>query len=404
MRGARLIPVEAHEYSLADAFRALAGVVRRSARRDALDVAGLRRCIPVRSGRVGILLALRALQVPDGGSVGVPLYCCPVVLKAVRQAGCVPLFVDIDPATYCMAADDLARKASRISAAIAVDMFGNTCDMSALRAAAGGKPIIEDCAQALGSRTGGSTVGAAADVAVFSFRSGKYISAGEGAAVFVSDADRESALRRLHAALPVPSMRDECRHVLEVYLRSKLRTEPLWGVVGRRIWQEYNKRVEFEKMSPIIATQPFLADLVTVHQRMPSLAGQVVAQRGNAQYYAAHLRVPQQACVSEPSGAYYNRYSFPIRCDSGSTRDALREHLLRMRVTVSTPYAELLHQAPRHYDYAGDCPASERALEGTLVIPTHYRLTEPKREHVVRAVNDAIEVTPRLHRWLSLEA
>ena len=168
------IPVEASEYSLMDVAQGIVGAFKRPAVREELENLGLPGCVPVRSARAGIIVAIKALGLNQGAAIAVPLYCCPVVLKAVKHAGCTPVFIDIDAATYCMSAEDLSAKVERVDAAIAVHMFGNTCDMSALRAAVNGKPIIEDCAQALGSRLGGKTAGATADIAVFSFRSGKY--------------------------------------------------------------------------------------------------------------------------------------------------------------------------------------------------------------------------------------
>ena len=83
-------------------------------------------------------------------------------------------------------------------------MFGNVCDMPALREAAPGKPFIEDCAQALGSRLDGRLAGSFGEIAVFSFRSGKYLSVGEGGAVYCSDTDLESRLSELDRRTSCP--------------------------------------------------------------------------------------------------------------------------------------------------------------------------------------------------------
>jgi dTDP-4-amino-4,6-dideoxygalactose transaminase len=136
------IPGEAWEYSLMDAARGITGGLRRAASGGSLEILGLPDCIPVRSARAGIIVAIRALRLSRGASIAVPLYCCPVVLKAVKHAGCRPLFIDIEPATYCMSADDLSAKAALVDAAVVVHMFGNTCDMAGLRAVMSGRPII----------------------------------------------------------------------------------------------------------------------------------------------------------------------------------------------------------------------------------------------------------------------
>ena len=82
-------------------------------------------------------------------------------------------FIDVDPTTFCMSASDLYAKRSQVDAVIAVHLFGNLCNMASLQEVAQGKPIIEDCAQALGSNIQGRIAGSFGAIAFFSFRSGQ---------------------------------------------------------------------------------------------------------------------------------------------------------------------------------------------------------------------------------------
>src|SRR5262249_16768209 len=226
--GPGLIPTELWQYSLGDllgSFRLAASTTTPS---DTFELQELGVCAPVRSGRAGIVLALRALEVRPGARVGVPLYCCPVVFKAIVAAGCVPRFLDVDPETFCLSPNDVEAKQRTIDAVVAVHMFGNVCDMPALREAMSGRPIIEDCAQSLGSRVHGRATGAFGDIAVFSFRSGKYLSVGEGGALYSCRTHLQEKLEELVSRLPAVSRGEESRHILKTYLRSKLRSRPLY--------------------------------------------------------------------------------------------------------------------------------------------------------------------------------
>jgi perosamine synthetase len=169
--GPALIPTELWQYSLGDLLRSLRLAASTIAPFDAFPLPEFGECAPVRSGRAGIVLALRVLDMRPGARVGVPLYCCPVVFKAIVAAGCVPRFIDVDPETFCLSTKDLAAKQQTIDALVAVHMFGNTCDMPALHEVMAGRPIIEDCAQSLGTRLNGRSTGAFGDISVFSFRS-----------------------------------------------------------------------------------------------------------------------------------------------------------------------------------------------------------------------------------------
>src|SRR5262245_3018034 len=105
---------------------------RRAGSQSRLHIPEVGDCFPIRSARAGIMVSLKALALPAGASVAVPLYCCPVVFKAVEAAGYRPRFIDVDAETYCMSAADLAVKSAEVDAVIAVHMFGNVCDMPRL--------------------------------------------------------------------------------------------------------------------------------------------------------------------------------------------------------------------------------------------------------------------------------
>src|SRR5947209_9753902 len=158
-----LIPAELWQYGIIDLARGLASSLTTREPDARLLIPGLGDCIPTRSARSALVAAIKALELPAGARIGVPLYCCAVVFKAIIAAGCRPRFIDVGRSTFCMSPGDLAAKASEIDAVIAVHMFGNVCDTPALRDAAPGKPIIEDCALSLGSKLNGKMTGALTD-------------------------------------------------------------------------------------------------------------------------------------------------------------------------------------------------------------------------------------------------
>ena len=138
-----LLPTENWEYKVSDIFRGFAASLGPRELSGVLNLDGLGNCIPTRSARAGLVAAIKALDLLPGARIGVPLYCCPVVFKAIEMAGCKASFIDVESATYCMSAGDLFAKHSQVDAVIAVHMFGNLCDMPRLQDAAQGKPIIE---------------------------------------------------------------------------------------------------------------------------------------------------------------------------------------------------------------------------------------------------------------------
>lgn len=386
-----LLPNEHWDYGSIDAIRGLttAFSARRSGKQRDICIPGLGQCRPVRSGRAAIVLALKALALPPRASIGVPLYCCPVVFKAIKAAGYVPRFIDVDPDTYCLSAADLAAKSSEVNAVIAVHMFGNVCDMPDLRRAAPGKPFIEDCAQALGSRLNDRLAGSFGEIAVFSFRSGKYLSVGEGAAVYSSDRNLEHQLSKIISTFSVPSRVDECVHVANTYLRSSLRTRPLWGMVGTRLWEAYSSTVSYTSQSPLVLGQVYETDLDLTIRRLPLLGSWIDKQRSNARYYDENLSVDAKMLCPEMPGAFFNRLQYPLLLPTPGQCDRLARHLRQNQISTARPYKDIAAIAATHYGYTGDCPQAERIARTVLVIPCNHAVKVADVERIAACVNRA---------------
>ena len=398
-----LVPNEYWEYSFADMIRGVFTAFWRGDSKHQLHIAlpGLGECLTVRSARAAIVVALKSLDLPPGASIAAPLYCCPVVLRAIESAGCKPRFIDVDRDTCCLSAKDLAAKNSEVDAVLAVHMFGNLCDMASLRKAAPGKPIIEDCAQALGSRLGDRPAGSFGDIAVFSFRSGKYISVGEGGAILCRDKEVEARAAKHLQEMPPPSCFAEGVHVLKTYLRSLLRREPFWGLVGSRLWNAYSEKVSFESQALVVPGQIYETDRTPAVRRIAVLGSRVEKQRSHADYYSRNLTLDPGMLCSETQGAYFNRLQFPVLVPGGAKQlvDELKMH----QISTSRPYKDIPEIA-KHYGYQGDCPESERIARSVLVIPCHHALSIAEVERITISVNQAWKDVSAQHRDLELES
>lgn len=377
------------EFGLTDFIQGISVCLKQKETIGKIVIDGLGDCVPVRSGRAGIVVALESLGLKKGARVGVPLYCCPVVFKSIVNAGCQPVFLDIETDEYCISEDSLKEKVAELDALIAVHMFGNMCDMPRLVDAASGKPIIEDCAQSLGSQWNGKPAGSFGRVSIFSFRSGKYISAGEGAVVFSLDAGIIASIVAKVGSLQIPGTVESWEHVCKTYIRSKLRSQPLWGIIGNKLWALYNRRVEFIKKTPITIGRIYPSDFKISIRRMPRLLNMVERQRNNAEYYLRKLHLPKHMMCLEKPGAFYNRFMFPVKFRSAEECDFAAAFLLKRGISTSRPYRDVLIGAPKHYGYKGDCPNAERLLLNTMVIPVHYKLGRRDLEHIANSLNEA---------------
>ncbi len=152
--------------------------------RGAQEYLGTPRVRCVASGDIGLIVALRALDLPHASEAIVPSFTFNSTVNAVRWNGLVPVFVDIDPETLTLDPDDVAQAMTkRTSVIIGTHVFGNPCDADRLRQAARGLPVVYDAAHGFGSRYRDRPVGRLGDLEVFSFSGTKLVTSGEGGLV-----------------------------------------------------------------------------------------------------------------------------------------------------------------------------------------------------------------------------
>ncbi len=195
----------------------------------------------VANGTVALLVALQALEIKFGDEVVVPAYTWDGTAIAILQAGGVPVFVDVDPDTYCMDARALrAAITPRTRAILPVHLAMRFADMDALLAIAREHKlvIIEDCAHAHGGQFQGRGAGAGGDAGCFSFQESKLMTAGEGGIVLTNRLDCYEALQSI-VNCGRPSLTDEFQQkVLGAnYRMTELQAALLLGQL--EMWPEF---------------------------------------------------------------------------------------------------------------------------------------------------------------------
>ena len=386
-----LIPRDCWEHRIADFFRALLSTHAHRPNIEGFYINGLGNCLPLRSGRAGLVLAIKALNLPTGAGIGVPLFCCSVVFKAIIAAGCKVEFIDVEPETFCMSPSDLSKKNKQVDAVIAVHMFGNLCDIHGMRLAAPGKPMIEDCAQALGSKSDDRPAGTFGDISFFSFRSGKYLSVGEGGALYSRDADICSRLSQLIAEMSAPIWREELVHVGKTYIKSILRSRPLYGVLGYHLWNILGKKINLNEKSAVHLSKIYKADFAVIKKRLSWLDSAIKKQRANADYFSRALKLEPGMQCREQQGTFYNRYHYPVTFSSKDERDYMADYLLKRGVDTIKYLDDIADIAARNYGYTGNCPISEQLAKSVLIIPSYYSLNDKDLQHIAQCLNEGWE-------------
>lgn len=174
------------------------------------EACGARAALSVCNGTVALHLALLALDVRPGDEVLVPSLTYVATANAVRYVGAEPVFVDVDPGTWCIDPALLEKSITcRTKGIIPVHLYGHPADMDAINhvAAIHGLWVVEDAAEAHFARYKEKPVGGLGRIGTFSFYGNKILTSGEGGAVVVTDPQLELRLRTLRGQGMDPSRR-----------------------------------------------------------------------------------------------------------------------------------------------------------------------------------------------------
>ncbi len=220
------------------------------------------------NGTVTLEVALRAGGLRPGDEVVVPAYTWIGTASAVLSAGGIPVFVDSDPANYCM--DPKALEASigpRTRAVIPVHLGMEMADMDAILAAAERHNllVVEDCAHVHGAQWKGRGAGSLGQFGSFSMQTSKVLTAGEGGMIITSDdkaAERCESL--INCGRPSPADRYKYRTIGQNCRMTEFQTALLLAQLARlpeqteRRWS--NARSLASRIKGIPGIQPLAWD------------------------------------------------------------------------------------------------------------------------------------------------
>lgn len=317
------------------------------------EYCGTKYCVGVATGLDAIYLILKAMNIGAGDEVIVPSNTYIATALAVSYVGATPIFVEPEIATYNIDCNRIEEKITEnTKAIIAVHLQGRPADMDRINDIANryNLKVVEDAAQAHGTKYKGKKVGAFSDAAAFSFYPGKNLGAlGDGGCITTNDKDIADKVRALgnygsdykyhHIYKGTNSRLDELQ---AAFLRVKLTELDKWNRDRKRIAKRYLTQI----INPLI-------------------------------------KLPLD--VSEDYDHIY--HVFVIRCDK---RDELEKYLKDNGIGTVKHYPIPMHMQEAYADLnivEGTLPIAEEISRTVLSIPMFYGMTEDQIAYTIDKIN-----------------
>ncbi|MBI3804150.1 MAG: UDP-4-amino-4,6-dideoxy-N-acetyl-beta-L-altrosamine transaminase [Nitrospirae bacterium] len=345
------------------------------------DYCGAPYAVAVNSATSALHIACLALGVGPGDRVWTSPITFVASANCALYCGAQVDFVDIDPDTYNLSVDRLAKKLAEAEqegrlpkVVIPVHLCGQPCDMAGIHTLSRryGFKIIEDASHAIGGKYRGEPIGNGrySDITVFSFHPVKIITTGEGGMAVTGDGELAKRMQRLRShgitrnEVEMTRPPDGPWYYQQIDLGFNYRMTDLQAALGLS---------QMERLDAFVARRHLLA-----RRYHPLLAGLPV-------------RTPWQ----HPDG-YSGMHLYVIRLklgEIGQTHRAVFEALRAAGIGVNLHYIPV-HLQP-YYERLGfkpgEYPAAEEYYTEAISLPMYPGLTEEEQDHVVRELEKAVK-------------
>lgn len=317
------------------------------------DFCEAKQAIGVASGTDALLLTLKALEVGEGDEVITVPNTFTATVDAIVKAGAKPVFVEIDPETYNINADQIEERVTpRTKAILPVHLYGQPAEMDAILRIAERHSlhVIEDACQAHGARYKNKRAGSLGTAGCFSFFPGKNLGAyGDGGAITTNNQELAEKIKMLRNY----GQRKKYHHEF----------------IG------YNSRLDSIQAAVLCVKLKHL-------DRWNGLRKQ------HADQYKKLLTSMEIVLPKEAPERTHVYHLFVVRT---GTREEFRRYLASKEIADGLHYPVPVHlqKAYRFLGFKqGDFPITEKCADEILSLPMFPELTEEQIKYVTDAIRD----------------
>ena len=309
--------------------------------------------VGVANGTDAIALCLKSLELGIGDEVITSSHTAVATVAGIEQAGCIPVFADIDPKTRCIAPqsiEDIIGPKTR--AIMPVHIYGQPAEMQSILqiAKAHNLAVVEDCSQAHGAEIDGQKVGTFGDISAFSCYPTKNLGGtGDGGVILC---------RSKEFAENIKSLRQYG-----------------WNEKRESIIRGFNSRLDELQAAILRVKLKYLAK--------DNATRRSIAIRYNIAFMDLPITLPHLA-----EKELHAMHLYVIECDR---RNELMKYLRSKQIGASLHYPLPVHQ---HKAYSNrirggnNLPATDQFYQKNLTLPMYPGLLNNEVEHIISTVQN----------------
>tara|TARA_Y100000004_G_scaffold48606_1_gene53537 strand:+ start:2045 stop:3139 length:1095 start_codon:yes stop_codon:yes gene_type:complete len=317
---------------------------------------GIRYTASCCNGTCALHLALMALGVGEGDQVIVPSFTYIASANAIKYTGADPVFVDCLEDTWQIDPKDVLRKITpKTKAIMPVHLYGHPANMDAICQIAldNNLFVVEDCAEAFGSKYKDRHVGSFGDVSAYSFFGNKTITTGEGGMVVTNN----------------PALHDKIL---------KLKSQGL--VSGRQYWHDvigYNYRMT-NIQAAIGCAQLESSDKI------------LEQKRALAHYYMDHFQNTEISWQKESDDVLHSYWMFNVIMDIDINQRNTMMDKLNEKGIETRPLFYPIHTMPIYYKKNEIHPVCEKINSTGFSIPSYPELNTNQLDYIADSIKEAL--------------
>lgn len=353
---------------------------------------GIEHAIAMPQARIGIYLVLKQLVTPERRRVVLSPYTIHDVINMVICAGAEPVFADIDPVTCNLDPQAAAKLIDDQTAAVLVThLHGLACQIDGLVETCRhrGIPVIEDAAQAFGTRYGGRPVGTIGDVGIYSFGLAKTVNSLYGGMVVTRRPDLAEAVAREVGSFPPMPMGRLAKRAAFCFAADIAASSPVFPLLtlwllryaGLHNVETLNAAVRRESEASLKTVIPE----TSLRQMTPLQARQILRQLSQVDADIAarirHARLYHEGLTGLPGVILP-----PLRDDGSHTYQTFalqipnRHDLLRFMLQngrdLAIQHMRNTADADCYRPWFHDCPQARMTADRVFLLPTYPRYGE----------------------------